>query len=108
MKAVMWSKPGCPYCVMAEELLNKKGYEIEERKIGFGWNREQLFEAVPNVKTVPQIFLDGAVPPQKAKIFESPDRGKTIYERDFGSTERRIVKTSVQQQWNITFNGMKV
>jgi len=29
MKAVMWSKPGCPYCVMAEELLNKKGYEIE-------------------------------------------------------------------------------
>jgi len=33
MKAVMWSKPGCPYCVMAEELLNKKGYEIEERKM---------------------------------------------------------------------------
>lgn len=52
--------------------------------------------------------LYGAVPPQKAKIFESPDRGKTIYERDFGSTERRIVKTAVQQQWNITFNGMKV
>ena len=49
--------------------------------------------------------LYGAVPP---KIFESPDKGKTIYERDFGSTERRIIKTSVQQQWNITFNGMKV
>lgn len=59
MKAVMWSKPGCPYCVMAEKLLKNKGYEVEERKIGFGWNREQLFEAVPNVRTVPQIFLDG-------------------------------------------------
>lgn len=59
MKAVIWSKPDCPYCVMAEKLLTQKGYEIEERKIGFGYNREQLFEAVPNAKTVPQIFLDG-------------------------------------------------
>lgn len=59
MKAVIWSKPGCPYCVKAEKLLQLKGYEIDERKIGFGWNREQLFEAVPNAKTVPQIFLDG-------------------------------------------------
>jgi len=45
------------------------------------------------------------VPP---KIFESPDKGKTIYERDFGETKRHLIKTSVQQQWNITFNGMKV
>jgi len=47
----------------------------------------------------------GAVPP---KIFESPDKGKTIYEREFGSTERLLIKTAVQQQWNITYNGMKV
>jgi len=59
MKAIIWSKPGCPYCVQAEKLLETKGYDIEERKIGFGWNREQLFEAVPNARTVPQIFLDG-------------------------------------------------
>lgn len=58
MKAIIWSKPGCPYCVQAEKLLENKGYDIEERKIGFGWNREQLFEAVPNARTVPQIFLD--------------------------------------------------
>lgn len=49
--------------------------------------------------------LYGAVPP---KIYESPDKGKTIYERDFGSTERTLIKTSVQQQWNITFNGKPV
>ena len=36
-----------------------KGYQIDERKLGFGWNREQLFEAVPNAKSVPQIFVDG-------------------------------------------------
>ena len=52
--------------------------------------------------------LYGAVPPQKPKIFESPDKGKTIYERDFGSTERRVVKTAVQQQWTITYNGIKI
>lgn len=58
MKAVVWSKPGCPYCVMAQKLLENKGYEVDYRTIGFGWNMEQLFEAVPNVRTVPQIFLD--------------------------------------------------
>lgn len=42
------------------------------------------------------------------KIFESPDKGKTIYERDFGSAERTLVKTSVQQQWKITFNGTPI
>lgn len=45
-------------------------------------------------------------PPKK--IYESPDKGKTIYEREFGSQERRLIKTAVQQQWNITYKGMKV
>ena len=44
----------------------------------------------------------------KPKIYESPDNGKTIYERDLGESERRLIKTAVQQQWNITFNGKKV
>lgn len=46
----------------------------------------------------------------KPKIFESPDKGKTIYQRDFGAdpSTRTIVKTSVQNQWTITFNGEQV
>ena len=59
MKAIVWSKPMCPFCVSAKSLLSKKGYEIEEKIIGSGFSKEQLIEAVPNVKTVPQIFLDG-------------------------------------------------
>lgn len=49
--------------------------------------------------------LYGAVPPQKTKIFESPDKGKTVYERDFGASAdtRRIIKSSVEQQWTITY-----
>lgn len=48
----------------------------------------------------------GGVNDQKPKIYESPDKGKTVYERDFGAapSTRRVVKTSIQQQWNITYS----
>jgi glutaredoxin 3 len=36
-----------------------KGIEYEEKKIGEGYTKEDLLEAVPNARTVPQIFLDG-------------------------------------------------
>ena len=47
---------------------------------------------------------------KNVKIYESPDKGKTVFEREFGSdpSTRTVVKTSVQQQWNISFNGKKV
>jgi glutaredoxin len=59
MKAVVWSKLCCPFCDQAKALLEKKGIEYEERKIGNGYTREDLLEAVPDARTVPQIFLDG-------------------------------------------------
>ena len=59
MKAVVWSKDNCPYCVQAKNLLQLKGIEFEERNITQGtWTREQLLESVPNARTLPQIFLD--------------------------------------------------
>ena len=58
MKAVVWSKDHCPFCDQAKALLKIKGIEFEEKKIGHGYTREQLLEAVPNARTVPQIFLD--------------------------------------------------
>lgn len=58
MKAVVWSKDHCPLCDQAKALLKMKGIEFEEKKIGHGYTREQLLEAVPNARTVPQIFLD--------------------------------------------------
>lgn len=59
MKAIVWSKYHCPYCDQAKALLSQQGVEFEERKIGDGYSREDLLEAVPNARTVPQIFLDG-------------------------------------------------
>jgi glutaredoxin 3 len=57
MKATVWSKYQCPYCDQAKALLTQKGIEFEERKIGDGWTKEDLLEAVPTARTVPQIFL---------------------------------------------------
>jgi len=31
------------------------------------------------------------LPDEPNKIYESPDGGKTVYERNFGETERRLV-----------------
>jgi glutaredoxin 3 len=58
MKAIVWSKTQCPYCDQAKALLTQKGIEFEERKIGSGWTKENLLEAVPTARSVPQIFLD--------------------------------------------------
>ena len=59
MTAIVWSKYNCPYCDQAKALLTQRGIKYEERKIGDGYSREELLEAVPNARTVPQIFLDG-------------------------------------------------
>ena len=58
MKAIVWSKDQCPYCDQAKNLLKMKGIEFEERNVSHNWTREHLLEAVPNARTVPQIFLD--------------------------------------------------
>lgn len=58
MKAVVWSKYHCPFCDQAKALLQQKGIAFEERKIGDGYTKEDLLEAAPTARTVPQIFLD--------------------------------------------------
>ena len=58
MKAIVWSKDACPFCVQAKALLESRGIDFEERNIMHGWTREQLLEAVPNARTLPQIFVD--------------------------------------------------
>jgi glutaredoxin len=60
MQAVVWSKDACPFCDQAKNLLKSKGIEFEERNVSKDWTKEQLLEAVPNARTLPQIFLDDA------------------------------------------------
>ena len=75
MKSIVWSKDQCPYCDQAKALLKSRDIEFEERNIMHGWTREQLLEAVPNARTVPQIFLDdqlvGGFTELRTKLTES-------------------------------------
>jgi len=57
-KAIVWSKDSCPFCVQAKSLLKQKNIEFEERNINHDWTKDQLLEAVPTARTLPQIFLD--------------------------------------------------
>ena len=59
MKAIVWSKDQCPYCDQAKALLTQQGVPFEEKKIGHGYTREELLEAVPTARTVPQIIING-------------------------------------------------
>ena len=58
MKAIVWSKDNCTFCDQAKALLEQRNIAYEEKKIGYGFSREDLLEAVPTARTLPQIFLD--------------------------------------------------
>lgn len=55
---IVYSKDQCPYCVQAKNLLERMQVKYEEKKIGVNCTREELLEAVPNARTVPQIIIN--------------------------------------------------
>lgn len=75
MKVVIWSKYHCGQCEQAKAILGQRGITFEERKIGDGYTREELLEAVPTAKSVPQIFINnqlvGGLPELKRYIEET-------------------------------------
>ena len=58
MKAVVWSKPNCPQCTSAKQLLQLNNIDYEEKSIAEGHKIQDLLALVPNAKTMPQIWLD--------------------------------------------------
>lgn len=67
MKIVIYSKPNCPWCVKAKELMKKLHMEYSEKILDVNYTREELREMVNGSApvsmtpplTVPQIFVDG-------------------------------------------------
>ncbi|MDF2638550.1 MAG: glutaredoxin 3 [Novosphingobium lindaniclasticum] len=59
-KVEIYTKWGCPYCVMAKSLLDDKGVPYEEYDITMGGpKRQEMLERVPGARTVPQVLVDG-------------------------------------------------
>ncbi|TVS92224.1 glutaredoxin 3 [Wolbachia pipientis] len=55
---VIYVKKGCPYCIRAKDLLDRKGVEYEEIDV---LKNSDLFKDIKskyNVRTVPQIFIN--------------------------------------------------
>ncbi len=56
--ATVFSKPGCPFCVKAKEMLAESGIEFEEIELGKGISNRSL-RAVSGKLTWPQVYIAG-------------------------------------------------
>ncbi|OIQ15848.1 MAG: glutathione peroxidase [Bacteriovorax sp. MedPE-SWde] len=54
----LFTRPGCPHCLRAKEILKEKGYVYNEIVLGRDASNQALF-AVTGAHKVPQIFIDG-------------------------------------------------
>lgn len=59
-KVEIYTKWGCPYCVAAKSLLDRKGVSYEEYDVTMGGpKRAEMLERVPGARTVPQVLIAG-------------------------------------------------
>lgn len=71
MQAEIYTKPYCPWCDKAKEVLNEIGIPYREYVISPGYDedepdpnqqfvtKQELLERFPGAKTVPQIWING-------------------------------------------------
>lgn len=59
MNIVVYTKSGCPNCVTAKRLLDDKGIGYEERDAEDVAVFMKLMEQYPEVRQMPQIFIEG-------------------------------------------------
>jgi glutaredoxin len=59
MNIVIYSKPNCPWCVKAKELMNKLNLNYDEKVLDVDYTRDELKQLMPEnlPVTVPQIFV---------------------------------------------------
>lgn len=58
-KVLIYTKSGCPYCIMAKNIFLKKGHAFEEINIaGEPELADEMYEKSRGRNTVPQIFIN--------------------------------------------------
>lgn len=58
MSVSIYSQPNCVYCNMAKDLAKQHNLPITEYVIGKDITKELFFELLPNVRSVPQIYVN--------------------------------------------------
>ncbi|RUR86977.1 glutathione peroxidase [Chlorogloeopsis fritschii PCC 9212] len=54
----LFTKPGCPYCARAKQMLKENSFDYEEIVLGKDATTRSL-QAITGATTVPQVFIDG-------------------------------------------------
>lgn len=57
-KVEIYSSAHCPYCVMAKQLLDRKGVSYDEIRVDLDPDKRQEMMAKSRQRTVPQIFIN--------------------------------------------------
>ncbi|WP_430010063.1 glutaredoxin 3 [Methylophaga lonarensis] len=58
-EVVIYSSAHCPYCVMAKQLLERKGVDFQEIRVDLDPDKRQEMMQKSRQRTVPQIFING-------------------------------------------------
>jgi len=53
----VWSQPHCPACISVKNLLKLHNLPYEEKMIGVRVSKEDLFQKLPQARSVPQVFI---------------------------------------------------
>jgi glutaredoxin 3 len=85
MEAIIWSKPFCPFCDRAKQLMDMNGIQYEERDITKGWDIAELRKQVPSARTMPQIWIDG-------KYIKNGVSGEMTYVGEYDTLAKIFVK----------------
>lgn len=54
----IYGKDNCPWCKRAQELFDNLSIKYNYYTLNVDYTKEELYEKVPDAKTVPQIFIN--------------------------------------------------
>ena len=58
MKAVIYTRDACPYCVKVKQVLESLNAQITEYKFNEDFDRDQFYAEFGEGSTFPQVLLD--------------------------------------------------
>tara|TARA_B100001996_G_scaffold25390_1_gene19582 strand:+ start:189 stop:425 length:237 start_codon:yes stop_codon:yes gene_type:complete len=58
MNFTVYTRDGCPYCTQVKQVLQGKGYNFVEYKLGVDFQREAFYGQFGQGSTFPQVVLN--------------------------------------------------
>ena len=59
MNFAVYTRTGCPYCTKIKQVLDGKGYNYVEYKLGEHYSSKAFYEQFGDGATFPQVVLNG-------------------------------------------------